>query len=234
MKEVVIQLIAYFAANFIVGLNGYLEVPTSKENSAFKRGITFFIISAFLLQCNDFFLNSLFPAIFVVIFNYLIEDKTKRNLVPFLILQLLQIFVIFFLLHFSINRTISLNNYFHFIDFDNNKLILILSYILCLSPSNAIIRLVMNIYVPEQLPETNDSLAKAGRFIGSLERVLTLTLIYINQYEAIGFLIAAKSIIRTRDFMKYTEYLLIGTLLSFGTAIIVGLFSKHLMEISLL
>ena len=52
--------------------------------------------------------------------------------------------------------------------------------------------------------------------------------IITNHFEAIGFLLAAKSIFRFGDLKeakdrKLTEYVLIGTLLSFGIAILIGL-----------
>ncbi|NJD76254.1 MAG: DUF3307 domain-containing protein [Candidatus Methanoperedens sp.] len=73
--------------------------------------------------------------------------------------------------------------------------------------------------------ENNDSrsLEKAGRWIGILERFLILTFVLLEQYAAIGFLVAAKSIFRFSESRKAGEYVLIGTLLSFTIAIIVGL-----------
>lgn len=73
-----------------------------------------------------------------------------------------------------------------------------------------------------------EGLDKAGRYIGILERVLVLTFVICNQMSAIGFLIAAKSILRYGDkdkigARKQTEYVLIGTLMSFTFAIAVGL-----------
>jgi len=47
--------------------------------------------------------------------------------------------------------------------------------------------------------------------------------LWIDQYTAIGFLIAAKSIFRYSDRRDAGEYILIGTLLSFTAAIAVGL-----------
>jgi len=49
-----------------------------------------------------------------------------------------------------------------------------------------------------------------------------------GHFEAIGFLLAAKSIFRFGDLKeakdrKLTEYVLIGTLLSFGLALLTGL-----------
>lgn len=72
----------------------------------------------------------------------------------------------------------------------------------------------------------NEGLKDAGRLIGQLERVLILTFVLTNQFAAIGFLIAAKSIFRYNDMQKErkeAEYILTGTLLSFAFSIILGL-----------
>ena len=73
-----------------------------------------------------------------------------------------------------------------------------------------------------------EGLDKAGRYIGILERILVLTFVLLNQVSAIGFLIAAKSILRygnkdKEGARKQTEYVLIGTLMSFSCAILMGL-----------
>jgi hypothetical protein len=66
-------------------------------------------------------------------------------------------------------------------------------------------------------------LADGGRVIGLLERGLIFTLVLVNQPAGIGFLIAAKSILRfestSRD-QKAGEYVIIGTLASFGWALV--------------
>ncbi|MGK6352324.1 DUF3307 domain-containing protein [Parapedobacter sp. DT-150] len=74
----------------------------------------------------------------------------------------------------------------------------------------------------------DESLIKAGRFIGILERLFVFLFIVIDHWEAVGFLLTAKSIFRFGDLRqgkdrKLTEYVLIGTLLSFGSAILIGL-----------
>lgn len=78
------------------------------------------------------------------------------------------------------------------------------------------------------------SLAKAGRYIGIFERILVLTFILTNNFSAIGFLIAAKSILRFSDksksgARKQTEYVLIGTLMSFALTIITGFLMRVLV-----
>lgn len=72
------------------------------------------------------------------------------------------------------------------------------------------------------------SLPNAGKYIGIIERLFVLVFIIVGRWEAIGLLITAKSVFRFNDLKesnsrKLTEYILIGTLLSFGLAIITGL-----------
>jgi hypothetical protein len=79
-----------------------------------------------------------------------------------------------------------------------------------------------------------NSLEAAGRYIGIFERILVLTFILTNNFAAIGFLIAAKSILRFSDksetgARKQTEYVLIGTLMSFALTIILGLLIQALV-----
>ena len=80
------------------------------------------------------------------------------------------------------------------------------------------------------------SLAGAGKIIGMLERLFVFGFILINAWSAIGFLIAAKSVFRFGDLTEgknrqLTEYVLIGTLLSFGIAISAGLLFNYLSGI---
>jgi hypothetical protein len=73
-----------------------------------------------------------------------------------------------------------------------------------------------------------ESLPNAGKYIGILERLLVFTFVISGHWDAIGFLVAAKSVFRFGDLKdsgnrKLTEYILIGTLLSFGIAIVTGM-----------
>ena len=59
-----------------------------------------------------------------------------------------------------------------------------------------------------------------------MERGLILIFVVLAQYEAIGFLIAAKSILRfneTTSENEKSEYVLTGTLLSLAIALLLGL-----------
>ena len=77
----------------------------------------------------------------------------------------------------------------------------------------------------DKLPEA-ESLANAGKWIGIVERIIILIFVLFGQYAAIGLLVAAKGIIRFNEKDRQeikTEYLVVGTLMSIGLAIITGL-----------
>ena len=68
----------------------------------------------------------------------------------------------------------------------------------------------------------------AGKWIGYIERVLILASVLTSNIEAVGFLLAAKSVFRFGDLnkakeIKITEYVLLGTLASFSFALLVAL-----------
>lgn len=79
-----------------------------------------------------------------------------------------------------------------------------------------------------------DHLPNAGEWIGYTERLLILIFMLAGEYFAIGFLITAKSILRFRDQkgqQRMTEYILLGTLLSFSCAMVVGIVIKWLLAL---
>ena len=85
----------------------------------------------------------------------------------------------------------------------------------------------ISIWTPEDQNDKDDSLENAGNYIGILERLFVFLFIITGHFEAIGFLLAAKSIFRFGDHKeakdrKLTKYVLIGTLLSFGIAMVAG------------
>jgi Protein of unknown function (DUF3307) len=90
--------------------------------------------------------------------------------------------------------------------------------------SAVLIRKIMEFFAVA-LP--NEGIKDAGKYIGMLERLFIFMFIVTSFREGIGFLLAAKSIFRFGDLkdnkeIKLTEYILIGTLLSFGIAMLIG------------
>ena len=104
--------------------------------------------------------------------------------------------------------------------------LLVLAILLCLKPANILIKLILEKYqVGESV--SCDNIKNAGALIGNLERILTIVFVLLGQFEAIGFIVAAKSILRFKDTdTAKTEYVLAGTFLSFGIAILCGLMVK--------
>ncbi len=97
-----------------------------------------------------------------------------------------------------------------------------------IQPAGLIMAIVMEPWSSALQEENKSSLSNAGKIIGMLERVLVFTFIITSHWEAVGFLLAAKSVFRFGDLSqagqrKLTEYMLIGTLISFGLAIGVAL-----------
>lgn len=83
--------------------------------------------------------------------------------------------------------------------------------------------------------DQDHSLNEAGKYIGILERLFVFVFILMSQWAAIGFLLTVKSVFRFGDLSKakdrkLTEYILIGTLLSFGIAILIGLLYIYLIR----
>ncbi|MBI3286798.1 MAG: hypothetical protein HYZ68_01995 [Chloroflexi bacterium] len=79
-----------------------------------------------------------------------------------------------------------------------------------------------------QLP---DHTPQVGRIIGNLERFLTVTLVLLDQYTAIAFVLTAKSVARFRQIEEekgFAEYYLVGTLTSSAIGVVVGVLLKIL------
>lgn len=114
--------------------------------------------------------------------------------------------------------------------------IISLSYILITFPVGRLIGRITEPWRKELGNKTKfQGLAKAGMWIGLLERILILTFVLLSHYEAIGFLIAAKSIfrfeeIKNSDDRKEVEYILIGTMISFVISIFFGIMVKWILK----
>jgi hypothetical protein len=72
----------------------------------------------------------------------------------------------------------------------------------------------------------------AGQIIGIIERILTVTFIYMNAPTAIALVFAAKSIIRFEQAKDrpFAEYYLIGTMTSITLAALVGIVFAYVAQ----
>lgn len=102
-------------------------------------------------------------------------------------------------------------------------------YLLVMTPTSIVIGLLLRSW-HSAIPENArmQSLNDAGHYIGVLERLLIVTFVLLDELGGVGFLLAAKSIFRFGDLTrstdkKLTEYVLLGTLLSVGCSLAIGL-----------
>lgn len=86
----------------------------------------------------------------------------------------------------------------------------------------------------EQLPASvrEQGFLAGGGTIGRLERLLILVFVLMGEPGAIGFLIAAKSVLRfgeLRDHRKEAEYVIIGTMWSFVCGLVIALGARAVL-----
>ena len=107
---------------------------------------------------------------------------------------------------------------------------LVCALFLCTVPANFFIRWFIGVFkISKDWNSNNDDLLRAGRIIGALERILSIILIVAGHIEAVGFIFAAKSILRFKEAdTAKTEYLLVGSLLSFFIAVVFGIGFKFI------
>ena len=155
------------------------------------------------------------------------KSTTKRTW--FVVDQIAHILILIGIVFLYKNKTIEL------LWFGNQFWILITGLLFITKPTSIFIKTIISIWSPEESnSHIDNSLASAGNYIGILERLFVFGFILTGHFEAIGFLLAAKSIFRFGDLKeakdrKLTEYVLIGTLISFGIAILTGLIVQALL-----
>lgn len=102
-------------------------------------------------------------------------------------------------------------------------LVLALALLVCWKPANLLIRHILR-YCQVKMMDMPQSNFKSGALIGTVERWLVVVFMFLQQYGAIGFLIAAKSILRFSEAKETekSEYVLAGTLVSVAIAVACG------------
>lgn len=107
-----------------------------------------------------------------------------------------------------------------------DMLIMVLAYLLAARPVSFFTAAVLHRQAAA-LVGTSEGLIEAGRMIGYVERWLIVSFVLTGQFIGIGFLLAAKSIFRFGDLSqaherRLTEYMLLGTLVSFTSALAIA------------
>ncbi len=224
LKLLILQVIAHVLSDYFFQTDASSKDKNEKgfkSKFLFKHTVITFTC-AWILSLD---VNFVFCALGIAIIHYVI-DGLKKDLntsrFSFFIDQILHLIVIwFFVWIFNIYFE---SNLIWNIPISVKWLSIIVGYLVCIKPTNIFIREILIVGNIESISDTTTELKNAGKLIGILERILVLTFVIIGKLEVIGFLIAAKSILRYKDTNTIkTEYVLIGTMLSFGIAMLIGL-----------
>lgn len=225
-------LLAHFLGDFVFQTRKMLQHKTEPKYFALHIAVHAVLLCLFLW--ND----AMWWAILIVILSHAFIDaiklkliKSVNNLVLFLLDQFLHFGVIVLVLWMFSTLEIS------FVFLSNPVFWLaVIAVVLVTQVTAVFIRIVLMPYQHQKTVATSNIYEeksdfikfRAGKYIGVLERLFILGFVIGNFWEGIGFLLAAKSIFRFGDLNNakerhLTEYVLIGTLLSFGAAILIGL-----------
>lgn len=115
-------------------------------------------------------------------------------------------------------------------------IILLAGLFFLLNESNFLIRIVFEISgkvpVTKETREPDKKELNAGRIIGILERIIIFFFIIIGQFAAVGFVIAAKGVVRYKELedRNFAEYVLIGTLMSSLLSMFTGFIAAELIK----
>lgn len=103
-------------------------------------------------------------------------------------------------------------------------------YVAAVFAGSIVVRLVVQLF--KMKVTEKPGLLRAGAYIGMIERVLLTSLVASDQYGAVGFVLAAKSIARHKQMEdpEFAEYFLIGTLTSSALAVVAGMLVKAILR----
>lgn len=227
-------ILAHLVGDFLLQPAGWVKDKELKKHRSAKLYVHVLIhaLIAFLLVWDpDFWL----PALVILVSHFLIDlgkvsfQKQDTRVFWLLTDQLLHLLVI------GVVWYIWQKPVYSFHDLDAHAvLIVITATIFLTNPTSVIIKTVISQWTPDTLYDVTTSLPDAGKVIGFLERLFVLAFVLTDHWEAVGFLLAAKSVFRFGNLKdshdrKLTEYVLIGTLLSFGIAVAVALITAKLI-----
>ena len=227
-------LLAHIIGDFFMQSQKWV---TDKENRKLKSPILYVHIAIHIALLFIILWDiTMWSIILIIGATHLIIDGLKLVLQResnrrwlFFVDQLLHILVIVSVYYLYTDNTFSIDELL-----TENILLLLTCLMFITQPVSIIMQTIFTKWDITKLTENNESLSDAGKYIGILERLLVFVFIIANHWEAVGFLITAKSVFRFGDLKeskhrKLTEYIHNGTLISFGIAIAVGLIFKSLV-----
>lgn len=222
-------LLAHLLTDFILQPSGWIESRNRKHFNSGKLYLHGFVtaLAAWILIGWKYWLVAL-----VILVTHILIDGwksyQKKNVTYFLADQLMHLIVIFGCWYFTFIKWANVQHAWGRLNGNEHFWLLATAAVFLTMPAGILIGQLTKNW-RDQIPDS-ENLANAGKWIGMVERIIILIFVMQNQYSAIGLLIAAKGIIRFNEKDRQeikTEYLVIGTLLSMGIAIVTGLIIKY-------
>lgn len=231
MKLLIMLLLSHLIGDFYMQCDDFCRAKNDRGFLSWQLYVHALIMAICTWLANPI-LSFIWPALVIGV-SHLVIDGLKSYLkkwrYAFWIDQLLHIALLVFVSYWYRGDA----NHFPISDFNMFKyIVLATSVLFLLKPTNIIIKQVFKAFELQlgSNNNTNDTLVLAGHVIGGVERLMVFVFVMLGEYEAIGFLIAAKSILRFKETdTARTEYVLVGTLLSFMFAIVVALITKYII-----
>lgn len=234
MFELIIKtILAHLIGDFVLQSDKSIKELKSKKFKS-KYLYIHYGIHFLLLWClTGVFLPSLILSTVHIIIDIITKfylDFPQYKIQIFLIDQALHFLSIGVFIYYFHPYSMPWNEIFNVTNYTTLMALVALTYV-----SSVVIKIFMSKYVLKNNQELGTE--NAGKIIGMLERLFIFGFIIIDFWEGIGFLLAAKSIFRFGDLkenkdIKLTEYILIGTLLSFGLAILIALVYLKLLHVT--
>lgn len=227
-------LLAHFVGDFLLQPKSWVREKESKRLQSGKLYFHFLlhgVLALILLWDISLWLLALsVTAVHAVIDVVKLYSQTEdRKALWFLLDQTLHITAILILWMFWVTPDMQ---WIH-LTLDGALWIYLTAFVFLTSVSGILIQMLLSNWAISLGENHADSLVSAGKYIGILERLFVFTFVVTGNWDAIGFLLAAKSVFRFGDLKeskdkKLTEYILVGTLLSFSIAVAVGLIVQKL------
>ncbi|NNE78148.1 MAG: DUF3307 domain-containing protein [Pricia sp.] len=220
-------LLAHLIADFLLQPKRWViqkEVRKIKSSFLYVHILLHFLVTMLLLWDLDYW-----EIVLIITVSHYFIDLAKLYATPLFRLKSIPFFIDQ-ILHIVVLYICTFNEDFwpHTIDLFQKLDWTLVTAIVFVSFPSAIIMGKLLEAMSDKIELDHKSLPNAGKYIGILERLFVLMFIIMGRWEAIGLLIGAKSVFRFHDLKesnnrKLTEYILIGTLLSFGLAILTGI-----------
>jgi len=229
MDNAIIWLIRILAAHlitdFVLQPDSWVKVKREKHLKAKELWFHILLTTLFAIWFTRFE-GWWWIALSIFITHWMIDwwkSYQKDSIAFFVADQVLHLLVIGIIWKIKFQQAINISELLKNCITERSFWIILLASVFLTRPVGVVIGMVTSPFRKKIEKFEENTLEKAGTWIGILERIIIFFLVLISQWEAIGLLVAAKSIIRLKDGdQKMSEYVLIGTLISISVAVITG------------